>query len=131
MNFVKRKGSTSAKVVPAEFEKICDEFLGRIKTAVTDHSIPSSLIVYSDETSLKLVPQSEWTMEKEGTKKVAFKGSDDKREVTVMLSITPSGVYLPPQVLYQGTTERCHPVYTFPDGWDIWHSKSHWSNEQL
>ena len=129
MNFVKRKGSTSAKVVPAEFDKIRDEFLDRIKTAVADHSIPSSLIVNSDETGLKLVPQSEWTMEKEGAKKVPIKGLDDKREVTAFLSITPSGVYLPPQVLYQGTTERCHPVYQFPDNWDIWHSSSHWSTQ--
>ena len=76
-----------------------------------------------------LVPQSEWTMEKEGAKKVPIKGLDDKREVTVFLCITPSGVYLPPQVLYQGTTEKCHPVYQFPDNWDIWHSSSHWSTQ--
>ena len=98
MNFVKRKGSNSAKV-PAEFKKIRDEFLERIKTAVVDLSIPSSLIVNSDETGLKLVPQSVWTMEKEGSKKVSIKSLDDKTEVTAFLSITPSGVYLPPQVL--------------------------------
>ena len=130
MNFVKRKGSIIAKVIPAEFEKIRDEFLERIKTAVVDHSIHSSLIVNSDETSLILVPQSAWTMEKERSKKVAIKSLDDKREMTAFLSVTPSGVYLPPQVLYQGTTERCHPLYIFPDNWDIWHSSSHWSNEE-
>lgn len=129
MNFVKRKGSTSAKIIPTEFEKVRADFLLRIKETVADHSIPSFLIVNSDETGLKLIPESEWTMEKEGTKRVAIKGLDDKREVTAFLSITPSGVYLPPQVLYKGTTERCHPVYTFPADWDIWHSASHWSNE--
>ena len=24
---------------------------------------------------------------------------------------------------------RCHPDVKFPDGWDIWHSDNHWSNE--
>ena len=35
----------------------------------------------------------------------------------------------PTTSLYKGTTERCHPVYTFTAGWDIWHSASHCSNE--
>ena len=45
------------------------------------------------------------------------------------MSITPTGVYLPPQIIYKGTTKRCHPTYRFPNGWDIWHSSSHWSME--
>ncbi len=39
------------------------------------------------------------------------------------------GDYLPPQLIYQGKTHRCHPNTTFPTGWDIWHSENHWSNE--
>ena len=128
MDFVKRKGSTSTKIITKDFEKARDDFLLRIKETVADHSMPSFLIVNSDETGLKLIPQS-WTMEKEGAKRVAIKDLDDKREVTAFLSITTSGVYLPPQVLYKRNTERCHPVYTFPAGWDIWHSASNWSNE--
>ena len=56
-------------------------------------------------------------------------GSDDKREITAVLAATATGKYLPPQLLYKGTTNRCHPVVTFPPGWDIWHSSNHWSNE--
>ena len=128
VNFVKRKGSTSAKVVPAEFEKSRGEFLEKIKAAVADHSI--RLIVNSNETGLNIVPQYKCTMEKEGSKNVAIKSLDDKRVVTAFLSITPSDVCHPPQVLYQGTTERCHPLYRFPDNWDIWHSSSRSSNEE-
>ena len=25
---------------------------------------------------------------------------------------------------------RCHPKACFPEGWDIWHSDNHWSNEE-
>ena len=43
----------------------------------------------------------------------------------------PAGTYLPPQLIFDGKTERCHPSITFPSGWDIWHSPNHWSNEDL
>jgi hypothetical protein len=36
---------------------------------------------------------------------------------------------LPPQVFYAGLTERCQPTINFPDGWDVWHTPNHWSNE--
>ena len=35
-----------------------------------------------------------------------------------------------PQLIYKGKTERCHPVGEVPEGWDIWHSHKHWSNEE-
>lgn len=46
-----------------------------------------------------------------------------------VLAATATGKYLPPQLLYKGTT-RCHPVVAFPEGWDIWHFNNHWSNEE-
>ena len=67
---------------------------------------------------------SEWTMEKEGTKQVPVVGKDDKREVTILLSIAATGDLLPPQVIhvYQGKTSECHVNVTFPEGWNITHS---------
>ena len=56
-------------------------------------------------------------------------GKEDKREITVLLSVTASGHLLPPQVIYQGKTVGCHAKITFPDDWHITHSESHWSNE--
>lgn len=44
-----------------------------------------------------------------------------------MLAISLSGRLLPPQIIYAGLTDRCHPTTVFPAGWDIYHSKSHWS----
>ena len=39
------------------------------------------------------------------------------------------GEFLPPQLLYEGRTERCHPSFKFPEDWDVWHLSNHWSNE--
>ena len=62
--------------------------------------IPLELIINWDQTGCKLVPISEWTMERQGSKKVPVVGKDDKREIAVLLSVTASGMVLPPLVTY-------------------------------
>jgi hypothetical protein len=42
-------------------------------------------------------------MEREGARQVAVVGKEDKREITVVLSVAVSGDMLAPQVIYQGT----------------------------
>ena len=37
---------------------------------------------------------------------------------------------MPLQLIYGGKTQRCHPVYDFPDDWCVTHSENHWSNEE-
>ena len=41
-----------------------------------------------------------------------------------------SGDILPPQVIYQGKTDQCHPKYNFPSDWHITHADNHWANTQ-
>ena len=68
-------------------------------------------------------------MEREGTKQVAIIGQEDKREVTVLMSVTASGILLPFQVIYLGKAIGCHAKVTFPNDWNITQSDSHWSTE--
>lgn len=68
-------------------------------------------------------------MEREGARQVAVVGKEDKREITVLLSVAASGDMLPPQVIYQGKTQGCHAKVTFPEDWNVTHSESHWSTE--
>lgn len=37
--------------------------------------------------------------------------------------------FCPPQIIYKGTTNRCHPHFQFPSDWHITHTKKHWSTE--
>ena len=55
---------------------------------------------------------------------------EDKRQISALLSCTMSGTLLPPQILYQGKTDQCHPNAQFSSDWDIFHPENHWSNEQ-
>ena len=66
-------------------------------------------------------------MATEGSTQVSVVGLEDKREV---LCCSLSGDLHPPQLIYTGKTPQCHPTVLFPDGWHVWHSANHWSNEQ-
>lgn len=69
-------------------------------------------------------------MEKKGCKRVELTGINDKRQITAILCGSLLGQFLPPQLIYKGTTPRCHPRYQFPGDWDITHSPKHWSTEE-
>ena len=128
MGYVHRKGTKAARKLPPDFTEIKSDFLKRIKDTVTENNIPDELIVNIDQTGSKLVPCSEWTLEKEGERQVSIKGLDDKREITILLGISMSGSMVPPQVIYAGKTNKCHAEITFPQLWNITHSSNHWSN---
>lgn len=129
MGYSKRKATRAAKKVPPNFEQIKTEFLLRIETVVRDNKIPPDLIFNWDQTGMRYVPVSDWTLEKTGAKQVSVTGLNDKREITLLLCGTITGYLMAPQVIYAGQTTKCHPNIAFPRHWDIWHTESHWSNE--
>jgi hypothetical protein len=129
MGLVKRKGTKAARKVPANFQEQKAEFLGKVADRVEEHTIPKELVINFDQTGLKIVPVSNWTLAAEGSKQVPIVGIEDKREITALLGSTAAGQLIPPQLLYPGKTNQCHPKYEFPDNWDIHHTPNHWSNE--
>ena len=130
MGFVKRRVSTSAKVSVTDFEELKSQFLFEIKVNIEMDEIPHDLVINWDQTGIHYVPAGSWTMEKEGSKRVEIVAADDKRQITAVLAGTLSGEFLPPQLIYKGTTSRCLPTIKFPDDWDITQTENHWSNEQ-
>jgi hypothetical protein len=129
MNLVKRKATKAARKLPNDFAEIKLAFLKRVSDCVHEHKIPPELIVNWDQTGAKYVPTSEWTLAEEGSRQVDIIRKEDKREMTVLLTCTMAGSLLPPHLIYAGKTNKCHPKITFPSGWDIYHSESHWSTE--
>ena len=130
MGYVKRKCTTSGKLPTRLFDESKEIFLADIAAEIVMNEVPKELIINWDQTGLSIVPTSDWTMEKRGTKVVPIANADDKRQLTAVLAVTASGEYLKPQLLYKGKTTKCHPTVTFPEGWDIWHSENRWSNEE-
>lgn len=127
--FVKRKATKAARKVPLDFEQKREEFISSVGETIAAKSIPSDLVINFDQTGVKIVPVSNWTLASQGIKQVSVIGVEDKREITMLLGSTASGNLLPPQVIYQGLTDKCQADYNFPDEWHVTHSANHWSNE--
>ena len=89
--------------------------------------IPFDFIVNWDQTGVL----GSWTMEKEGSKRVEIAGVDDKRKITTVFAGSLAGDFLPPQLIYKGTTQRCLPTIQFPPDWHVTHCENHWSNESM
>ena len=116
MNLVKRRGTQTARKLPEDFEKLKSEYLDKIAKCVKEYNIPHELIINFDQTGLKMVPTSEWTLQEKGSKDCSIVALDDKREITGVVGISLTGSLLPFQLIYKGTTDRCHPSYKFPKG---------------
>ena len=70
IGLVKRKGTKAVRKLPDDYPAIKLQYLERIKTMVTQYHIPHELIFNWDQTGIKMVPASEWTMAEEGSKQV-------------------------------------------------------------
>ena len=131
MKFVKRKATTAkSKESVADFLERKQAFLREVVTTVEMEEVPIELILNWDQTGVKIVPTSNWTMELSGSKRVEMSALTDKRQITAVFCGNMVGDFLPVQLVYKGRTNRCHPRYKFPSGWHISHSPNHWSTEE-
>lgn len=103
--------------------------LQQVVLMVKCHKIPASLVINLDQTGLNIVPTGEWTMEKEGRKRVNLAGLGDERQITATFAATLDGQFLPMQLLYQGKTDYCQPKFSFSCEFDVFHTPNHWANE--
>ena len=93
--------------------------------------IPDELVINWDQTGIKYVPVSQWTMAEKGSKRVELEGVNDKRQITAVFAGSLTGDILPVQLVYEGTTSKCHPNgVDFPADWLISATPNHWCNEQ-
>ena len=130
LNFVKRRGSTKAKLTPEDFSQLRDQFLSDIRTIVHFDNIPPGLILNWDHTGINYVPTSSWTLETKGATKVPIAAIDDKRQITAVFTYSMRGDFLPPQLIYAGKTPACLPkTVKFPVDWHVMYTPNHWANE--
>ena len=130
MGFVKQRASTKAKIDIDDFEAVKEKFLFDMKVVVEMEEIPHDLIINWDQTGIHYIPVGSWTMEKEGAKRVEITAVDDKRQITAVFAGSLTGDFLPPQLIYKGTTCRCLSTVQFPQDWHVTFSHNHWANEE-
>lgn len=91
---------------------------------------PPELVINCDQTGIKVVPVSSWTMEKKGSKRVEIAGVHNKRQITAVFAAIPVGEFLPFQLIFQDKTPACLPKFTFPSDWNVTCTPSGWTNEE-
>ena len=69
-------------------------------------------------------------MAKEGSKRIAITGTEDKRQITAVFAGSMAGDFLYPQIIYTGKTSKCLPSVLFPSGWHATYTENHWANEK-
>jgi len=85
MHFVQRKATTSkSKQSVEEFDLIRRAYLEDFVATVEIEEIPPQLIFNWDQTGIKLVPSTSWTMAERGSKRVELIGLSDKRQITAV-----------------------------------------------
>ena len=55
------------------------------------------LILNWDQTGIRIVPSSTWTMDREGVSHIEMIGAKDKRQITAVFGCTLLGDFLPVQ----------------------------------
>ena len=83
MGFVQRRAITAkSKYSLQNFTEKKREFLADLVSIVEMEEIPSQLIFNWDQTGIKLVPTTSWTMNEQGARRVELVGLSDKRQIT-------------------------------------------------
>ena len=86
MNLSRRMVATSRSTVTRSiWLETQTQYLHDIIHAVVSHSIPHELIINADQTPSKYAPTANVTMAEKNSKRVARKGANDKRGITVTL----------------------------------------------
>ena len=114
MHFVQRKATTAkGKDSLENFAEKKREFLDDLVTSVQMEEVPPELVLNWDQTGIKLVPTTSWTMNEVRTRRVELIGLSDKWQITAVFCGSLVGGFLPVQLIYKGKTNRCHPNLTF------------------
>ena len=80
MKFVQHKATTAkSKETHVNFMEQKKEFLADVVATVTMEDISPELILNWDQTGIKIVPSSTWTMNRQGVKRVEMIGATDKQ----------------------------------------------------
>lgn len=126
-----RKSTTAAQKLPLDWQQQGVQMAKRLAAQMEMYSVHSSLVINLDQTGVHLVPASFWTYEQKGASSVPIVGAEDKRQITAVLASSLYGDVLPLQLIFQGTTDRCHPPSTpasMATRVHITHSGNHWSS---
>lgn len=93
------------------------------------YSIPTSLIMNFDQTTVKYTPLANQTLKK-GSKRVAIKRCLFRQSITATFGINFVSNFLPMQLIYGGKTEKSLPHVNSPDSFCLSTNEKEFTNTQ-
>lgn len=109
MKWSVRTGTREAHKLPLRWVDECFEHFLRMAYTVKEYNIPEAMIVNTDQTQLVYAPGGKLTWAQTGSKQVSIVGLEEKRALTIVVSISASGVFLPIQSIHQGSSSQSLP----------------------
>ncbi len=112
MSFVRKKCTMSkSKQTPSDFNKLKKLSMNNMWLRWNLKIFLQNQSWISDQTGIKIVLSSGWTLASQGYRRVEVLGANDKlnfRSQAVQWFVTSF------QYIYGGVTDRCHPNFQFP-----------------
>ncbi|TFK83071.1 hypothetical protein K466DRAFT_499160 [Polyporus arcularius HHB13444] len=139
MGWSERRATRDAHKLPADWEAQCNKAFLRLVHDIKEYDIPAELYVNTDQTNMVYAQGTKLTWAPMGSKQVGVIGTEDKRAVTLCVSVANSGVLLPFQAVYVGETYRSTPARTAPNyqatvnagmTYEYGTRTSYWSNQR-
>jgi hypothetical protein len=109
-----RHSTRAGRKIPDNVDEVLNDAFLRIAYTIKNNDVPSSLVVNSDQGQLMYAQGSSVTYAPTGSKQVPTLGAEDKRAITMFLSVTNNGVMLPIQTIYKGLSSVSTPSTNSP-----------------
>ena len=95
-----------------------------MEKVISIDEIPDDPVIKFDQTGIRYIPVSDWTMAEEGAKQIEIADKDDKRQIPTVFAGSMGGEFLP-LLVYEGKTTHYLPHYSFPSGKHVTYSAYH------
>lgn len=119
MHWSRRKATQAAQKKPLNWEDLCEKSALRKAHLIKEEDIPPELWVNSDQTQAIYAPGDKMTWAETGSKQVAVIGTEEKRAITILVSVASDGTVPPMQAIYSGKTDRSRPSKNAPKFKDL------------
>ncbi|KAJ9527130.1 hypothetical protein QJQ45_025180, partial [Haematococcus lacustris] len=146
LNWVTRRSTGDSQHLPVNYTQLVEDMDLRAALIVYAKRIPPELFYSMDETFVFFAPMAgSTTLAEEGSKQVFVAATEQKKGLTVCLTVKASGHVLPLQLIYEGKTDLSTPggkpknarawqplparVAADAAGHDVTATPSHWATE--
>ena len=117
------KSTGSDVSVSSEDDSSC---MGQILNAISTHNIPLELVIGWEQFDLPVIPDGYSS----GTDGDELDGGNSTRSIIGLIAVTMSGNILPFQLVYDGSSTDCHPYFSFPSDFSIFHHSRQGPNKE-